>query len=148
MKKISNFNEQGFSLIELMVVILIMGLLIGIVGPKVIGQGDKAKVDTARIQIEGLSSALKMYKLDNGSYPTTEQGLDALVNMPSSGTPPKRWRQGGYLDKSKVPQDPWMNDYVYMSPGAHGDFDIMSYGADGVAGGEGYDKDVTSWDSE
>ena len=139
-------SNQGFSLIELMVVILILGLLIGIVGPKLIGRTDDAKVSTAKIQIEGLSSALKMYKLDNGTYPSTEQGLEALVALPQTGNIPKKWRKGGYLEKGKVPKDPWDNEYVYLFPGAHGDFDIISYGADGVAGGEEYDKDITSWD--
>lgn len=148
MKAISKSNDKGFTLIELLVVILILGLLIGIVGPKLIGRGDDAKVSAAKIQIESLSSALKMYKLDNGVYPSTEQGLEALVSLPQSGTPPKRWKEGGYLEKSKVPQDPWLNDYIYMSPGAHGDFDLLSYGADGVAGGDGYNKDITNWDTE
>jgi general secretion pathway protein G len=149
MKSISlKTNDQGFSLIELMVVILILGLLIGIVGPKLIGRTDDAKVSTAKIQIEGLVSSLKMYKLDNGTYPSTEQGLEALVSMPQSGDIPKKWRKGGYLEKGKVPKDPWGNDYVYLFPGAHDDFDIISYGADGVAGGEEYNKDITSWDRD
>ena len=144
----SNINNQGFTLIELLVVMLILGLLIGIVGPKLIGRGDDAKVNAAKIQIESLSSALKMYKLDTGRYPTTEQGLEALVSPPTTGDVPKKWRKGGYVEKGKIPKDPWDNDYVYLSPGAHGDFDLFSYGADGVSGGEDYDKDVTSWDSE
>jgi general secretion pathway protein G len=148
MKAMSKRSSQGFTLIELLVVMLILGLLIGIVGPKLIGRGDDAKVSAARIQIESLSSALKMYKLDNGSYPSTEQGLEALVSQPQSGDVPKKWRKGGYLEKGKVPQDPWMNEYVYMSPGAHGDFDLLSYGADGAAGGEDYNKDINNWESE
>ncbi|KJS29349.1 MAG: general secretion pathway protein GspG [Desulfatitalea sp. BRH_c12] len=148
MKTIHTDNNKGFTLIELLVVMLILGLLIGIVGPKLMGRGDDAKVSAARIQIESLSSALKMYKLDNGRYPSTEQGLEALVAPPQSGDVPKKWRKGGYLEKGKVPQDPWLNDYVYMSPGANGDFDLMSYGADGVAGGEDYNKDINNWESE
>jgi len=148
MKTIHTDDNKGFTLIELLVVMLILGLLIGIVGPKLMGRGDDAKVSAARIQIESLSSALKMYKLDNGRYPSTEQGLEALVAPPQSGDVPKKWRKGGYLEKGKVPQDPWLNDYVYMSPGAHGDFDLMSYGADGVAGGEDYNKDINNWESE
>jgi general secretion pathway protein G len=140
------FTQHGFTLIELLVVILILGLLIGVVGPRLIGRTDDAKVSTAKIQIEGLSSALKMYKLDNGSYPSTEQGLEALVTPPQSGDAAKNWKKGGYLEKGKIPKDPWGNDYVYLSPGAHGDFDLMSYGADGVAGGEEYNKDVNNWD--
>jgi len=141
-------DNQGFTLIELLVVMLILGLLIGIVGPKLIGRGDDAKVSAAQIQIESLSSALKMYKLDNGKYPSTEQGLEALVSPPTTGEIPKKWRKGGYLEKGKVPQDPWNNDYIYLSPGAHGDFDLFSYGADGVSGGEDYDKDITNGDTE
>jgi general secretion pathway protein G len=148
MKTFHTDDNKGFTLIELLVVMLILGLLIGIVGPKLMGRGDDAKVSAARIQIESLSSALKMYKLDNGRYPSTEQGLEALVAPPQSGDVPKKWRKGGYLEKGKVPQDPWLNDYVYMSPGAHGDFDLMSYGADGVAGGEDYNKDINNWESE
>ncbi len=148
MKSISKRdNNQGFTLIELLVVLLILGLLVGIVGPRVIGHGDDAKVSAAKIQIESISSALKMYKLDNGHYPSTEQGLEALVTQPQSGDIPKKWRKGGYLE-GKVPKDPWMNDYIYMSPGSHGDFDLLSYGADGVAGGEEYNKDVSNWESE
>ncbi len=147
MKSFSKRNNKGFTLIELLVVLLILGLLVGIVGPRVIGHSDDAKVSAAKIQIESISSALKMYKLDNGNYPSTDQGLEALVTPPQSGDIPKKWRKGGYLE-GKVPKDPWMNDYVYMCPGAHGDFDLMSYGADGVAGGEEYNKDITSWDKE
>jgi general secretion pathway protein G len=148
MKAMSQRSNKGFTLIELLVVMLILGLLIGIVGPKLIGHGDDAKVSAAKIQIESFSSALKMYKLDNGSYPSTEQGLEALVLQPQSGDIPKKWRKGGYLEKGKVPKDPWLNDYVYMCPGAHGDFDLLSHGADGVAGGEDYNKDINNWESE
>lgn len=150
MKATYKNNNQGFTLIELMVVILIMGLLIGIVGPKLIGRSDDAKVSAAKIQIESLSSALKMYKLDNGTYPSTEQGLEALVSQPQSGDIPKRWKEGGYIDGKRVPQDPWHHDYIYMYPSAQDPtgFDIISYGADGQAGGDGYNKDITNWDEE
>ncbi len=148
MKAKSKLKNQGFTLIELLVVILILGLLFGIVGPRLIGRGDDAKVSSAKIQIESMGSALKMYKLDNGKYPSTEQGLEALVVQPQTGDIPKKWRKGGYIEKGKIPPDPWGNDYVYLSPGAHDDFDILSYGADGVAGGEDYNKDITSWESE
>ncbi len=136
----------GFTLIELMVVILILGLLAGIIAPRLIGRTDEAKQTKAKVQIENLSTALKLYKLDNGSYPTTEQGLQALVQPPETGNTPKNWRQGGYLEKGKVPKDPWGNEFIYLSPGTHGDFDIISYGADGVPGGEGKDKDINSWE--
>jgi general secretion pathway protein G len=91
---------------------------------------------------------LKLYKLDNGVYPSTEQGLDALINPPETGNVPKNWPKGGYLEKGKVPKDPWQNDFVYLSPGVHGDFDILSYGADGVPGGEDENKDINSWEIE
>lgn len=139
-------NHKGFTLIELLVVILILGLLIGIVGPRVIGRTDDAKVSAARIQIESLISALNMYKLDNGVYPSTEQGLQALVAPPQTGNAPRNWRQGGYLERGQIPKDPWGNDYVYLAPGAHGDFDLVSYGADGQPGGDGYNKDITNWE--
>jgi general secretion pathway protein G len=139
-------DKKGFTLIELLVVILILGLLAGIVGPRLFGHADKAKVTQARVQIENLSSALKMYKIDNGKFPTTEQGLNALVNQPQSGVIPKNWKKGGYLAKKVVPRDPWDNEYIYLSPGAHDDFDISSYGADGTAGGEDYDRDINSWE--
>ncbi len=141
-------SEKGFTLIELLVVILILGLLAGIVGPRLFGHTDEAKQTKARIQIENLASALKMYKIDNDRFPTTEQGLAALVAEPQSGNIPKKWKKGGYLAKKQIPQDPWGNDYVYLSPGVHDDFDITSYGADGAPGGEGIDKDINSWEVE
>jgi general secretion pathway protein G len=95
-----------------------------------------------------MATALKLYKLDNGAYPTTEQGLQALVEAPSSGNIPKNWRKGGYLEKGKVPKDPWGNDFVYLSPGIHDDFDIISYGADGASGGEDTNADINSWESD
>jgi general secretion pathway protein G len=89
-----------------------------------------------------------MYKLDNGAYPTTDQGLKALVEAPTAGNLPKNWRQGGYLEKGKVPKDPWSNDFIYICPGKHGDFDLSSYGADGEPGGEGKNKDINNWEIE
>ncbi len=141
-------TKKGFTLIELLVVIMIIGLLAGIVGPRLFGHADEAKQTKARVQIENLSSALKMYKIDNGRFPTSEQGLDALVAQPQSGDVPKKWKKGGYLAKKQVPKDPWGNDYVYLSPGVHDDFDITSYGADGVSGGEDFDRDINSWEIE
>lgn len=148
MKSYPIHSKKGFTLIELLVVILILGLLAGIVGPRLFGHTDEAKQTTAKLQIENLSSALKMYKVDNGFYPSTEQGLQALVTAPSSGNIPKKWKKGGYLEKRQVPKDPWGNAYVYLSPGINGDFDISSYGADGAPGGEEGDKDINSWDVE
>ena len=141
-------TQAGFTLIELMVVIVILGLLAGVIIPRFMGETDKAKVATTKMQIASLESALKMYKLDNGSYPSTEQGLQALVEAPAAGNLPKNWRKGGYLEKGKVPKDPWKNDYIYICPGSHGDFDLSSYGADGEPGGEGFDKDINNWEIE
>ena len=141
-------NRGGFTLIEIMVVIVILAMLAALVGPKLMGRTDDAKVKTTRIQLKGLESALKLYKLDNGSYPSTEQGLDALVAKPSVGVIPKSYKDGGYLESKKVPKDPWGNDYLYISPGEHGDYDLFSYGADGVKGGEGKNADITSWDTK
>jgi len=141
-------TNAGFTIIEIMVVIVIIGLLIGIVGPRLIGRTDDARVSAAKMQIESLSSAIKMYKLDIGAYPTTSQGLDALVTAPQGDGNLSKWRKGGYLEKSKVPKDPWGNEFIYLSPGAHGDFDLISNGADGVPGGEDYNKDITNWDTD
>ncbi len=147
MKKVRR-TERGFTLIELMVVIVILGILAGLIVPRIMGRPDEARRAKARIQLESLETALKLYKLDSGNYPTTEQGLQALVEPPTVGTLAKNWRQGGYLEKGKVPKDPWDNDFDYISPGSHGDYDLSSRGADGEPGGEGKNKDINSWDSE
>jgi general secretion pathway protein G len=141
-------SEHGFTLIELLVVLIIIGILAGYVGPKIMGHPEKAKRTMAAVQITSLETAIESYRLDNGFYPSTEQGLQALVEAPSTGRLPARWKTGGYLAKGKVPQDPWGNDYVYLCPGSHGDFDITSYGADGQAGGEGNDMDINNWTIE
>ncbi|MGD2269369.1 MAG: type II secretion system major pseudopilin GspG [Desulfobacterales bacterium] len=141
-------NRRGFSFLELMVVIVILGILAMYIAPKLMGRTDDARIKMARVQIEGLETALKLYKLDNGVYPTTEQGLQALVEQPQSGDIPKNWRKGGYLEKGKVPKDPWGNEYVYLAPGVHDDYDIACYGADGVPGGEDANKDINSWEVE
>jgi general secretion pathway protein G len=141
-------NEGGFSLIELMVVIVILGILAAYIGPKLMGRTEDAKITQSKVQIEGLETALKLYKLDNGFYPSTEQGLQSLVEPPQSGNIPKKWRKGGYLEKGKVPKDPWGNEFVYLSPGVHGDYDLVSYGADGVPGGEDENQDINSWEIE
>ena len=148
MKKNKHRKQAGFTLIELMVVVVIIAILAGLIIPRFMGETDKAKQAKAKMQIESLESALKMYKLDNGSYPTTEQGLKALVETPTVGNLPKNWRQGGYLEKGKVPKDPWDNEYVYVSPGSHGDFDLSSLGADGEPGGEEFNKDINNWEIE
>lgn len=141
-------DESGFTLIELLVVIVVLGLLAGMIAPKILGRTDDAKFTRVKTDIESLSTAISMYKLDNGIFPDTEQGLKALIEAPSAGTLPKQWREGGYLQKKKIPNDPWGNAYVYICPGAHGDFDISSYGADGMSGGEGNNRDVNSWEIE
>ncbi len=141
-------SESGFTLIELLVVLVIIGILAGYIGPKIMGHPEEAKRTKATLQIQGLDTALKLYKLDNGMYPTTEQGLQALVEPPAVGKLPPKWREGGYLEKSKVPLDPWGNNFVYLCPGLNGDFDLSSYGKDGEAGGEGDGKDINNWDIE
>jgi general secretion pathway protein G len=145
LKKLSH-KDQGFTLIELMVVIIILGILAMWVAPKIMDRPGEARQMKVRLDIQNLETALKLYKLDNGPYPGTEQGLQALVEMPESGTIPKKWKKGGYLEKGKVPKDPWGNDFIYLSPGLKGDFDIISYGADGVPGGEDENKDVNNWE--
>ena len=146
-----NFGHQrGFTLIELMVVIVILGVLAGLIIPKIMGRPEEARRMKARIQMESIETALKLYKLDNGAYPSTEQGLQALVQPPEVGELSRQWRQGGYLDKGKVPKDPWDNDYVYLAPGVNNpyDFDLVSYAADRQPGGEGDNTDVNNWELE
>jgi general secretion pathway protein G len=138
-------GNSGFTLIEIMVVVVILSLLAIIVGPKIIGRTDDAKIADAKVQIRNVESALKLYKLDNGVFPGTEQGLQALVTKPTTGVIPKGYREEGYLENKNVPKDPWGNDYVYLSPGEHGDYDLYSMGADGVKGGEGKNEDIESW---
>ena len=141
-------NRGGFTLIEIMVVIVILAMLAAIVGPKLMGRTDDAKVTDARVQIKNIETALKLYKLDTGSYPSTEQGLGALVTKPTVGVIPNSYKDGGYLESKKMPKDPWGNDYLYVSPGEHGDYDLFSYGADGAKGGEGKNADINSWDTK
>lgn len=141
-------NKSGFTLIEIMVVIVILAMLAALVGPKLMGRSDDAKLTDTKVQIKNMETALKFYKLDNGSYPSTEQGLNALITKPTVGLIPKSYKEGGYLESKKVPKDPWSNEYLYISPGEHGDYDLYSYGADGTKGGEGKNSDITSWDSK
>ena len=143
----SGLSERGFTLIELLVVLVIIGILAGYIGPKIMGHPEEAKRTMAGVQIQGLESALKLYKLDNGEYPSTEQGLSALVEPPAVGKLQPKWRKGGYLEKDKLPKDPWGNDFVYLSPGVHGDFDLSSYGRDGQPGGENEEADINNWDA-
>ena len=138
----SGKGERGFTLIELLVVVVIIGLLAGLVAPRYFGQVGKSNVNVARAQIDALGKALDQYRLDVGSYPTTEQGLQALVSQPDGA---ERW-QGPYLQR-QVPYDPWGRPYVYKAPGEHGDYDLSSLGADGKPGGDGENVDIKSWES-
>ena len=133
---------RGFTLLELMVVVVIIGVLAALIAPAVLDRAADAKVTAAKTDISNLMQALKLYKLDNGRYPTTEQGLDALVHNPQVGTPPPNWKV--YVEK--LPNDPWGHPYQYVSPGAHGDVDVFSFGADGQPGGEKFDADIGSWE--
>ncbi|MGI4733329.1 MAG: type II secretion system major pseudopilin GspG [Janthinobacterium lividum] len=136
--------EHGFTLVELMVVIVIIGLLATIVAINVLPSGDKARVTAARADISTIESALDLYKLQNGSYPTTQQGLQALVTAPA-GANAASYQPGGYLKGSKLKADPWGRPYLYASPGPHGEADVWSLGRDGKDGGEGTDADIGSW---
>ena len=140
-----SIGYRGFTLIEIMVVIIILGILAGLIIPRIMDRPEEAKQLKAKIQIESLETALKLYKLDNGVYPDTEQGLQALVQQPDTGQA-RKWRAGGYLDKGKLPQDPWGNDFIYLSPGLNYDYDLSSYGADGIQGGDGKNQDINSWE--
>jgi general secretion pathway protein G len=139
-------SERGFTLIELMVVIVIIGILAAYIAPKFINRTEDAKINTAKAQIRGFESALKMFRLDCGFYPSTEQGLQALISAPTTGRISENYRAGGYLESSKVPDDPWGNAYLYESPGSNGfDYEIRSLGADGVEGGENENADIANW---
>jgi general secretion pathway protein G len=142
MRKNKLASNQGFTLIELLVVMIIIGLLASLVAPKMFGKVDSSKIKTARAQIELLGTALDSYRLDNGKYPTTAQGLGILRTKP---TDIKTW-DGPYLPK-EVPLDPWGSSYFYKSPGEHNEYDLTSYGADNKIGGEGIDADINSWEN-
>jgi general secretion pathway protein G len=137
-------RQGGFTLVEIMVVVVIIGILGMLVVPKLLGRTGEARVTAARTDIATLMQALKLYKLDNQRYPTTEQGLTALVQKPTAGPAANGWKEGGYVEK--LPKDPWGNNYQYLSPGLHGEVDVFSLGADGQPGGTGEDTDVGSWD--
>jgi general secretion pathway protein G len=136
---------RGFTLIEIMVVITILGILAALIVPKVVGRTDDARIAAAKQDIGAVMQALKLYRLDNGRYPSTEQGLRALIERPSTDPQPSNWKQGGYLDRSSIPKDPWGKEYQYLNPGLRGEIDVFSFGRDGQSGGEGPDSDVGSW---
>ena len=135
--------QRGFTLLEVMVVVVILGILAALVVPKIISRPDEARVIAAKQDIASLSQALKLYRLDNQRYPTTEQGLQALVARPTAAPSPPNWKTGGYVER--LPKDPWGNPYQYLNPGIRGEIDIFSFAADGAPGGEGNDTDVGSW---
>jgi general secretion pathway protein G len=137
-------SSRGFTLIEIMVVVVIMGILAALIVPKLMGRTDDARIIAAKQDIATLMQALKLYKLDNQRYPTTEQGLQALVAKPTTGPAADGWKTGGYLDK--LPKDPWGYPYQYLSPGLKGEIDVFSFGADGQPGGSGNDADIGSWE--
>lgn len=135
-------KNGGFTLLELLIVMIIIGLLAALIGPKMIGRVGESRQTVAKQQIEGFSTALEMFKLDTTRYPTQEQGMEALVATPHEV---ENWK-GPYLKKKFIPKDPWGNEYVYVYPGENGDYDIISYGADGAEGGDGENADVVSWE--
>ncbi|MGA7986490.1 MAG: type II secretion system major pseudopilin GspG [Burkholderiales bacterium] len=136
-------RHGGFTLLEIMVVVVIIGILAALVVPNIIGRPDEARQIAARQDIASLMQALKLYRLDNQRYPTTEQGLQALVVKPTTGLIPPNWKAGGYVER--LPKDPWGHPYQYLNPGVQGEIDVFSYGADGAPGGEGIDADIGSW---
>ena len=136
-------RHRGFTLIEIMVVIVILGILAAMIVPKVMSRPDEARVVAARQDIAALMQALKLYRLDNKRYPTTEQSLQALVTRPAQAPAPDNWKGSGYIER--LPLDPWGKSYQYLNPGLHGEIDVFSYGADGAPGGEGFDADIGNW---
>jgi general secretion pathway protein G len=138
-------RPQGFTLIEIMVVVVIIGILAAMIAPRVIGRTDDARIVAAKQDIAQLMNALKLYHLDNGRYPTNDQGLQALITKPTVEPIPPNWKPGGYLDNATLHKDPWNNPYQYLNPGLHGEVDVMSFGADGQPGGEGVNADIGSW---
>lgn len=143
-QKISANKQRGFTLIEVMIVVVILGVLAAYIVPKIMGRPDEARIVAAKHGIASIKQALAMYRLDNLRYPTTEQGLQALVLRPTIAPAAPNWKNNGYLER--LPSDPWGKPYQYLQPGLHGEIDIMSLGADGALGGEGNDADIGSWE--
>lgn len=142
----SRSRHGGFTLVEIMVVVVIIGMLAGLVGPRLMGQSDEARVTSTRVQIKNIEQALQLYQLHNGFFPSTSQGLEALIKAPTMPPVPKNFQQGGYLNARSVPKDAWGRDFMYNCPGELGEYDIISYGRDGREGGTGVDADITNWD--
>ena len=143
-KKLPVVGQRGFTLIEIMVVVVIIGILAALVGPKLFGQVDRARISAAKAEISTIENAMKFYRLDNFVYPSSEQGVEALVTKPNDPNV-KNWNPGGYLER--LPTDPWGNPYIYRNPGTKGgDIDVLTLGADGVEGGEGNNADIGNWD--
>lgn len=140
------FAQRGFTLIEVMVVVVILGILAAIVVPRIMNRPDQARIVKAEQDLRAVGAALDLYKLDNFAYPTTQMGLEALVTKPAALPPGANWRAGGYL--AKLPKDPWGAPYQYLAPGQHGDYDLYSLGADGTLGGEGVNQDLGNWSTE
>jgi general secretion pathway protein G len=135
---------SGFTLIEVLVVVVILGILAALVVPRIMDRPDEAKRVAAKADVNAIVQALKLYRLDNGFYPSTEQGLGALVNRPATPPAPGNWKQGGYLER--LPRDPWGSDYQYLAPGVKGEIDVFSLGADKARGGDGNAADIGNWD--
>ncbi|MFZ1909312.1 MAG: type II secretion system major pseudopilin GspG [Burkholderiales bacterium] len=143
LKPTSLRRKRGFTLLEVMVVMVIIAILAALIVPRIISRPDEARVIAAKQDIATLMQALKLYRLDNRRYPTTEQGLQALITAPTTEPLAPNWKSGGYIER--LPKDPWGNPYLYLNPGVHGEIDVFSYGADGQPGGEGNDADIGSW---
>lgn len=145
MKRNKMRRRRGFTFIELMAVVVILGILVMIVMPRFFGRVDEARITATQLQIKNLEQALRLFYLDNGFYPETEQGLKALIEKPTVGRIPEKWKEGGYLENKVLPKDAWGHDFIYLSPGRNGEeFEIISYGRDGKEGGEGPDADISS----
>ncbi|APV50432.1 type II secretion system protein GspG [Betaproteobacteria bacterium GR16-43] len=140
----SRSNAPGFTLMEVLVVVAILAILAAIVVPQIMNRPDEARRVAAKADIAAIVQALKLYRLDNGNYPATDQGLLALVQKPTSNPVPPNWKQGGYLER--LPKDPWQSDYQYLNPGVRGEIDVFSFGADRARGGEGNNADIGNWE--